>query len=162
MKHQVDRVLDTYPRIYFACHARHRRDPKTKATLSERQASILDHLDGAQPTSLSELADHFDVTSPTMCVTVGRLIRDGYVKRKTCRDDKRRAELRLTANGERMKAAMQVLEPELVAAMLSELDGRARREALAGLELLGHAADRSYARRKTERDAKSVSSAVTK
>ena len=149
MTRQVDRVLEAYPRIYFACHARHRRDPKTKATLSERQASILDHLDGARPTSLSELADHFDVTPATMCVTVGRLIRDGYVKRKAAADDKRRIELRLTAAGDRMKAAMQVLEPELVAAMLAELTAEERRAALRGLDLLKEAADRSYQRRRT-------------
>ncbi len=146
----VAQVLDAYPRIYFACHARHRRDPVSKAVLSERQASILDHLDGVRPMSVTELADHFGVTLATMSVTVARLVRDGYVKKKAARGDRRRAELRLTAAGERMKAAMQVLEPELVASLLRELKPVERRQALAGLRLLASAADDSYRRRKKD------------
>jgi DNA-binding MarR family transcriptional regulator len=148
LKRMVDRVLGAYPRVYFACHARHRRDPATSEVLSERQASILDHLDGARPTGVSELAEHFGVTPATMSVTVARLVRDGYVKRRTASDDKRRAELRLTSAGERMKAAMQVLEPGLVEAVLRELAPAERRRAIEGLELLARAADASYHRRK--------------
>jgi DNA-binding MarR family transcriptional regulator len=144
----VGRVMEAYPQVYFACHARHRRDPTTGDALSERQASILDHLDGARPTGMGELADHFGVTAATMSVTVARLVRDGYVGRREGREDRRRVELTLTARGERMKGAMQVLEPDLVGALLRELKPAERRRAIAGLELLATAAQRSYRRRK--------------
>ena len=35
--------MSLYPRIYFACHTRHVRDPQTQRTLSRHQASVLDH-----------------------------------------------------------------------------------------------------------------------
>jgi len=102
-----------------------------------------------RPTFVNELADHFGVTPATMSVTVARLTRDGYVEKRTARGDRRCVELRLTAAGERMKAAGEVLEPRLVESLLRELTPAERRRALAGLRLLADAADRSYRRRKT-------------
>jgi hypothetical protein len=32
-------VMTLYPRIYFACHTRHVRDPQTQRMLSRHQAS---------------------------------------------------------------------------------------------------------------------------
>jgi hypothetical protein len=37
--------MNLYPRIYFACHTRHVRDPQSHRLLSRHQASVLDHLD---------------------------------------------------------------------------------------------------------------------
>jgi hypothetical protein len=56
-------VMALYPRIYFACHSRHVRDPESRRLLSRHQASILDHLDEIEPTTLNELARHMGVTT---------------------------------------------------------------------------------------------------
>ena len=48
-------LLELYPRIFFACHTRHVRDPKTRRVLSAHQASILDHLDEQEPVTLLDL-----------------------------------------------------------------------------------------------------------
>src|SRR3982751_6507780 len=115
----VDLVLRCYPQIYFACHKRHVRDEATQAVLSAHQASILDHLDEVQPTSLFDLARHMGVTASTMSITMDRLVRGGYVVRERSTGDRRRVDLRLTAAGLRIKKQQKVLEPDLVAAVLA-------------------------------------------
>jgi DNA-binding MarR family transcriptional regulator len=135
-------VLDLYPRIFFACHARHVRDPKTRRLLSAHQASILDHLDPVEPTALMDLARHMGVTPSTMSIAMDRLARRGYVVRTRDPRDGRRSALRTTAAGERIKQAQSVLEPARVAGMLRMLSPRQRFRGLEGLALLGRAADR--------------------
>jgi DNA-binding MarR family transcriptional regulator len=136
----VQTVLRCYPQIYFACHCRHVRDEKTQAQLSSHQASVLDHLDDVEGTSLLALAQHMGVTASTMSLMVDRLERGGYVRRERSPQDGRRVDLRLTAAGVGIKKQQKVLEPELIAAMLRHLDPVRRREALRGLELLAGAA----------------------
>ena len=74
-------VMTLYPRIYFACHTRHVRDPQTQRLLSRHQASILDHLDEIEPTTVMDLARHMGVTAATMSLAIDRLERKGYVVR---------------------------------------------------------------------------------
>ena len=137
---EVQQVLDAYPKIFFACHARHVQDPKTRRVLSAHQASILDHLDSVEPTSLLDLAKHMGVTPSTMSITLDRLARHGYIARRRDPHDKRRSALRLTEAGERIRRAQSVLEPARVAGMLEALSQQDRAHALRGLALLAKAA----------------------
>jgi DNA-binding MarR family transcriptional regulator len=130
-----------YPQIYLVCHRRHVRDERTRKTLSLNQASILDHLDNVEPISLHALAKHMEVTASTMSLNVDRLERDGYVSRRRDDRDARRIELRLTAAGTRLKQQQNVLDPELVGALLKRVKGPDRAKALEGLELLAEAAN---------------------
>ena len=143
MRSDVSALLDAYPRIYFACHRRHVRDPAQDRILSAHQASILDHLDAIEPTSLNDLATHMGVTPSTMSIAIDRLQRAGYVARERDAGDRRRLQLRLTEAGVRIRGANSVLDPELVARLLDELSTPERREALAGLAMLARAADAS-------------------
>lgn len=136
---EVETVLRCYPQIYFACHRRHVRDRKTQSVLSAHQASILDHLDDVEGTSMLELAKHMGVTASTISLTADRLERAGYVRRDRGKQDARRVDLRLTPAGVRIKRQQKVLEPELIAAMLGKLDEQRRRKALRGLEWLAEA-----------------------
>ena len=140
MPEEVDTVLRCYPQIYFACHRRHVRDEQAGAVLSAHQASVLDHLDEIENTSLFELARHMGVTPSTMSLTIDRLERGAYVTRERSTADKRRVDLRLTPAGARINRQQKVLEPDLVAAMLARLDAPRRRQALEGLALLAEAA----------------------
>lgn len=137
----VQRVLDGYPRIYFACHTRHVRDPKDGRALSAHHVSILDHLDEVEALTLNELAEHMGVTPGTMSVHVDRLARRGYVLRQRDPRDGRRAQLRLSASGRRVREAHSVLDPALVRRMLDRLGDVEREQALRGLALLAGAAD---------------------
>lgn len=136
---EVAQVLSDYPRIYFACHTRHVRDAITETVLSANQASILDHLDEHDPTTLTDLASHMGVTPSTMSIAVDRLVRQGYVTRIRDTEDKRRVRLRLTPAGTRIKSEKSVLDPSRVGAVLARLGTAERAEALRGLALLAQA-----------------------
>ena len=146
-----DDFIDLYSQIFFACHTRHVHDPDSGTKVSARQASILSHLDSVEPTPISELATHMGVTVSTMSIAIDRLERQGYVARARAENDGRVRHVRLTAPGERLRAAQKVLEPRLVRAMLARLSPADRRDALRGLELLGGAArEQTRARRDDE------------
>jgi DNA-binding MarR family transcriptional regulator len=134
-------LLEWYPRIFFACHTRHVRDPKTRRILSAHQASILDHLDEREPMTLLELARHMGVTPSTMSLHVERLVRRGYVLRERDLRDARRLRLRISVSGARIREANSVLDPERVRAMLSRLSPEERAAGLRGLEVLARAAN---------------------
>ena len=147
----VRRLLDAYPRIFFACHTRHVRDPETGGELSAHQASILDHLDEVDAMSMTSLAEHMGVTVATMSLAIDRLERRGYVRRDRDPQDGRRVLLRVTKAGARIRDAKSVLDPIRVEQMLNHLSAADRAAALRGLALLARAANdhmRATARRK--------------
>jgi MarR family transcriptional regulator, organic hydroperoxide resistance regulator len=140
-------VLTLYPRIFFACHTRHVRDPQSSRLLSRHQASVLDHLDDVDPMTLNGLARHMGVTAGTMSLTIDRLERKGYVVRLRDVADKRRVHVRLTSAGVRVREASSVLDPPLVEAMVARLSPEDRDAAIRGLELLAGAAQAQMAER---------------
>jgi DNA-binding MarR family transcriptional regulator len=144
-------VMTLYPRIFFACHTRHVRDPQTHRLLSRHQASVLDHLDEVDPMTLNALAAHMGVTAPTMSLTVDRLERKGYVVRLRDAADRRRVHLRLTSAGVRVREATSVLDPPLVEALVARLSDEDRDRAVQGLALLATAAQAQMADRARRR-----------
>jgi DNA-binding MarR family transcriptional regulator len=134
-------VLQAYPRIFFACHTRHVRDPVSGEDISAHQASILDHLDEVDPLSMTDLAGHMGVTVATMSLSVDRLERKAYVRRDRDPHDGRRVLLRITEAGVRVREAKSVLDPVRVEQVLERLAPADREAALKGLELLAQAAD---------------------
>ena len=132
-------VMTLYPRIYFACHTRHVRDPQSQRLLSRHQASILDHLDELEPTTVMALAGHMGVTPATMSIAVDRLERKGYVVRLKDAKDRRRVHVRLTTAGVRVREATSVLDPSRVEALVGRLSDEERARAIEGLGLLAHA-----------------------
>jgi DNA-binding MarR family transcriptional regulator len=134
-------VMTLYPRIYFACHTRHVRDPQTQRMLSRHQASILDHLDELEPTTVMDLAAHMGVTAGTMSLSIDRLERKGYAVRLKDAKDRRRVHVRLTSAGVRVREASSVLDPQRVADLVSRLSDEDRTRAIEGLGLLARAAE---------------------
>ena len=133
-------VMALYPRIYFACHTRHVRDPQSHRLLSRHQASILDHLDEVEPTTVMDLAAHMGVTAATMSLAIDRLERKGYVVRLKDAKDRRRVHVRLTTAGVRVREANSVLDPVQVEALVGRLSDEERERAIEGLGLLARAA----------------------
>ncbi len=138
----VRQVLTLYPQIYFACHTRHVRDPDSHRLLSRHQASILDHLDELDPTTVNDLARHMGVTPATMSLAIDRLERKGYVVRARDGVDRRRVHVRLTSAGVRIREASSVLDPSRVETLLARLTDSERDAAIRGLALLATAAHR--------------------
>jgi len=139
----VRQLLTLYPQIYFACHTRHVRDPHSDRLLSRHQASILDHLDELDPTTVNDLARHMGVTPATMSLAIDRLERKGYVARTRDGADRRRVHVRLTSAGVRIREAASVLDPARVETLLRRLTDEERDAAIRGLALLAAAAHRS-------------------
>lgn len=135
----VRRLLDAYPRIFFACHTRHVRDPESGGELSAHQASVLDHLDEVDPMSMTSLAEHMGVTVATMSLAIDRLERRGFVRRERDATDRRRVLLRATPAGVRVREAKSVLDPVRVEHVLNQLAPGDRAAALRGLALLARA-----------------------
>jgi MarR family transcriptional regulator, organic hydroperoxide resistance regulator len=140
-KDRALQMMEFYPRIYFACHTRHVRDPKTRRLLSAHQASILDHLDEREPLALQDLAKHMGVTSSTMSLHVERLVRRGYVRRERSTGDGRRLNLRISRAGVRVREAKSVLDPARVRSVLARLTSEEQTAGVLGLALLARAAD---------------------
>src|SRR5438045_307823 len=150
-------VMTLYPRIYFACHTRHVRDPHSQRLLSRHQASILDHLDEIEPTTVLELARHMGVTAATMSLAIDRLERKGYVVRLKDAKDRRRVHVRLTTAGVRVRDASSVLDPARVEALVARLSDEERGLAIEGLALLARAAqEQMHASRDTAEERSSA------
>lgn len=147
-------VMALYPRIYFACHTRHVRDAESHRLLSRHQASILDHLDEVDPTTVNDLARHMGVTPATMSIGLDRLERQGYVVRARDAADRRRVHVRLTSAGVRVRDSASVLDFPRVEALVAKLTEDERAIAIRGLALLAEAAARAtntYATAEDER-----------
>jgi MarR family transcriptional regulator, organic hydroperoxide resistance regulator len=154
-------VIRLYPRIYFACHRRHVRDPGSNRVLSSHQVSILDHLDERAVTFTSTLAEHMGVTVSTISLALDRLMRDGFVRRVPDKADRRRVGVLLTKAGVRIRDSRSVLDPELVAALVGRLDEEQRAQAVRGLKLLagaGGASGTADAARQVVRESKEQTS----
>lgn len=143
----ITAVMTLYPRIYFACHTRHVRDPQTQRMLSRHQASILDHLDELEPTTVMDLAAHMGVTAATMSLSIDRLERKGYAVRLKDAKDRRRVHVRLTTAGVRVREASSVLDPARVEALVATLSDDERTRAIEGLGLLARAAEEAMRER---------------
>jgi DNA-binding MarR family transcriptional regulator len=133
---RIRRLLDAYPAIYLACHRQHVREDETGKAITEHQASVLNHLHGTRPTTLSKLAEHMGVGRSTMSITVARLVRGGYIARRREKNDARCVGLTLTPTGARVKEQNTVLEPALVKKMLALMPARELETALRGIECI--------------------------
>ena len=137
MSDHVRRIQRAYPQLYLACHVDHvtrRRDG-----LSERDSSLLAHLDELAPVTAGSLARHLGVGASTITEAIDRLEAKGLVER-TRRG--RTVELRMTPAGSAHMQAASVLDTARVAALVAAVPPRQRATAVRGLELLAAAARR--------------------
>ena len=149
---RIRRLLDAYPAIYLACHRQHNRQDESGRAVTERQASILDHLHLSRPTTLSKLAEHMGVGRSAMSIAVARLVRGGYVKRLRNPKDARSLALTLSPAGARVAEQNSILDPELVQKMIRSLSPQELESALLGIERLAEGARLLLRRRKRVHD----------
>jgi DNA-binding MarR family transcriptional regulator len=133
---RVRRLLDAYPTIFLACHRQHLRSDEAGSAVTEKQASVLDHLDATHPTTLSKLAEHMGVSRSTMSIMVARLVRGGYISSRPNKNDARSVGLTLTPSGLRVKEQNSILEPALLSKMLHLMPAAELEAALQGIETL--------------------------
>lgn len=133
-------IQRAYPRIYLACHRRHRRATTSAEGISDRDAALLGHLDRVAPLTASQLGRHLGIGLPSLSATVERLVQGGFIDRTRDPRDRRRSALRLTAQGEAAMRANSVLDEGRLVALLRRLRPEQRRLAVQGLRLLADAA----------------------
>jgi DNA-binding MarR family transcriptional regulator len=149
---RIRRLLDAYPAIFLACHRQHVREDEAGKTVTEHQASVLDHLHATHPITLSKLAEHMGVGRSTMSITVARLVRGGYIASSRDKNDARRVGLTLTPTGVRVKEQNTVLDPELVRGMFRSMPAGELETALRGIERMAKFARIMLRQRKRGRD----------
>lgn len=136
----VRSVQRAYPQVYLACHVDHVRTKSNRHHLSAHDSAVLAHLDEARATTAGALARHLGVAASTLSAALTRLEQLGHLSRSPAPRDRRRVELRLTAQGAEAMAETSVLDPRRVAAVLASLSPRDQKRAVAGLSLLARAA----------------------
>jgi DNA-binding MarR family transcriptional regulator len=136
----VQKVVDLIPRILYACRRVDARSLSTGRSLSPQQALVLDQLDPDTPVSLRALAAQMGVTAPTMSVAIGRLVREGYVRRGRDRTDGRRLDITLSPSGIRVRKITSSLDPRRVSKLLNRVAAADLPNALRGLTALANAA----------------------
>ena len=133
-------VQRAYPKIWHACHRRHRKGATDGRAASERDVAVLAHLDPARPTTAGALARHLGVKPSTMSASLEDLEHHGYLERSRAARDRRVVEVRLTAKGRDAVSSESALDAVRVEQVLGQLERAERRAAVAGLELLARAA----------------------
>ncbi|HUF74885.1 MAG TPA: MarR family transcriptional regulator [Longimicrobiales bacterium] len=140
MASDVDIVLQTLPRIHFACRTRGGTGPEGQE-VSEHQARLLRLLDAEDPAMVTELAEAMGVTPSTMSLNLTRLEAAGLITRERDPADRRVMNVRLSASGVEVREATGELDVGRVDAILRTLDREERRLVLRGLVALAEAAD---------------------
>jgi MarR family transcriptional regulator, organic hydroperoxide resistance regulator len=134
----VFEIQRLYPRIFHACHVRHVRRRSTPFALSEREASLLAHLDHEHGSTARDLAKHMGVGAPTMSAALKRLERLGYIERGPRDRDRRTSAVRSTETGRRALSAASVLDAEKLSRLVARLSPNERKAAVRGLALLAN------------------------
>lgn len=136
------RVQSAFPRIYLACHSRHQNARTTADNLSQRDATLLAHLDEREPILQSELARHMGIAKSTLSEALSGLEKQQFTIRESDSEDGRSTFIRRTALGTGAMSRGSVLEPERLRKLLERLTDRERKRVVEGLELIVKAAER--------------------
>lgn len=136
LKEALIRVQSAYPRIYLACHTRHQNARTTPHKLSQRDATLLAHLDERQPLSQAALGRHIGVAKSTLSEALSGLEKLGYVARAP---NGRGVLLIRTPAGTQAMSQGSVLESRRLRQLLGALSGSERQAAIEGIELLARA-----------------------
>lgn len=133
------RVQCAYPKIYLACHERHQNSKTSASKLSQRDSSILSHLDGERAVQQGEFARHLGVAKSTLSEAIDGLVLNGFVSREK---QGRAMLLRRTPAGTKAMSQSSVLEPVRLRKLLRRLSPGALKQAVAGLEVLAEGESR--------------------
>ena len=129
----ADAFCEAFPAAYLAFH---RRDGRRRE-LTNASRSVLQHLAQTGPISIGEAALHLDRAQSVVSEIVAQLEKHGLLEREPDPDNRRRTLVWLTCTGlERLRADADVLDRELVAAAMANLDETTQRGLLEGLDAL--------------------------
>jgi DNA-binding MarR family transcriptional regulator len=129
----ADAFCEAFPATFLAFH---RRDGR-RSELTNASRAVLQHLARTGPVSIGEAARHLDRAQSVVSEIVAQLEGHGLLEREADPDNRRRTLVWLTRSGmERLRADADVLDRQLVAAAMAELDEPTQRGLLDGLNAL--------------------------
>jgi DNA-binding MarR family transcriptional regulator len=112
------------------------RQTEARAGVSAAQAFVLRSLAQAPARSLAELASRTLTDQSSVSTVVSKLVDRGLVIRKTSANDRRRAELRLTAAGQRIARSAPRSPQPRIAEAIQALSPARRAEIVRALDVL--------------------------
>ena len=135
----LDLVLRHYPRVWHAAHRRHPPRGLAGAALSEREQTVLAHLDPTRSRSVADLADHLALAPSTLSEVLGALEAKDLVVRTRDAPDRRKVSVSLTPRGKRALADATPLDASVLQKALETLSDTDRATVGRGLALLADA-----------------------
>jgi len=127
------RLQCAYPRVYLACHACHQHAKSTAVQLSQRDSTILAHLDERAPFGQGDLARYLGVAKSTLSAAIDSLAGLGYVERvKLGRSNS----LLRTPRGTRAMSGSSGIESARLRKHLRKLSAADLARTVEGLEIL--------------------------
>ncbi|MCA9610112.1 MAG: MarR family transcriptional regulator [Myxococcales bacterium] len=134
----VDRIVEAIVYLYTESR-RVTKELARQHGLTGPQVTALKLLEGFGTLSLSELGARMSAKSSTVTGLVDRMERDGLVRRRRSREDRRVIHLEPTPAGSRIAAAVPVTAMEIFGDALRSLSNEDRAELT---RILGHLAER--------------------
>ena len=127
----AEKILQIIPEITHFLRDEVRSYGKPQLSLS--QLRILYFLDRHPESCLSEVAEHLDVTRPTMSGAIERLVQQGYVQRDNNPIERRRVLLSLTLAGSKYQ---QQVYQALLARIEQQLNSLSEKQSKQVMEVL--------------------------
>jgi len=107
-----------------------------KRGLTQRQFTVLTAVESSEGISQTELVKSTGIDRPTLADMISRLVAQGYLQRKRCKEDARTNKVRLTAAGRRALASAQPGAADVDKQILAVLPAGKRKEFVEMLGLL--------------------------
>jgi DNA-binding MarR family transcriptional regulator len=118
---RAQRLVEVFSRLVAELITNRALREATDGELSRTQFAGLRFIRCHAGCALQDLAAGLDVSHPAALKLFERLNRKGLVKRDTARDDRRRAELRLSPRGEEVLAAIRERQTRCVRHIIDEM-----------------------------------------
>lgn len=129
----ADRLSEIMP-VMMREFTRHQPSRFYKMKLTLPQFVILDILNRLGESKMTDLAHALNVTTAAMTGSIGRLVRDGYVRRESDPADRRIIKVMVTARGVKLVKDVQEKRRKLVMEMFSKISQEEREEYIKILE----------------------------
>jgi DNA-binding MarR family transcriptional regulator len=135
----ADRIIALYTTI-SRWGARDFKRSQAPAGLTQTQFAILALIERFESLNTSQLADHLELTVPTVVRALDALERKGLIVRRRRADDHREVVLRVTPEGNSVRQEMEQLRRQRIVKLLSFMTEDEVRGLLLGYEGMARAA----------------------
>jgi DNA-binding MarR family transcriptional regulator len=126
-------VLDVVPAVLRPLRRQMRSHRAGLSIPQFRSLCFVERYDGA---SLSMVADHLDLSLPTVSRMINALVQRGYMQRKSSEDDRRHVSLSLRARGQAIMREARHATQQYLAERFENLSDEQRQSLVAAMETL--------------------------